>query len=121
MFSSNFLVEVAPELHGHFYSADSYVIMYKYFFRGWREQYIIYYFQGPLPLFSLSFPISHPCFSYTYKITGRTSRILEKGTSALLTVELDEEVGRSAKEVKETRRKKERKEGKGRERSSKKN
>ena len=39
-------VEVTPDFHGQFYTADSYVIMYKYFFRGWREQYIIYYFQG---------------------------------------------------------------------------
>ena len=50
-------------------------------------------------------------YIYIY-ITGRTSRILEKGTSALLTVELDEEVGRSAKEVRGREEKKRNKETK---------
>ena len=61
--------------YGHFYSAESYIILYKYPVKQ-REESLIYFWQG------------------------RNSTINEKGTSAYLTVEVDsEEVGGEAKQI----------------------
>eukprot|EP01116_Phalansterium_solitarium_P018985 TRINITY_DN517_c0_g1_i8.p1 TRINITY_DN517_c0_g1~~TRINITY_DN517_c0_g1_i8.p1 ORF type:complete len:649 (+),score=120.52 TRINITY_DN517_c0_g1_i8:863-2809(+) len=71
-------VEVPREQHGEFYSGESYLILYTYVFKN-KDCYLIYFWQG------------------------RNSSINEKGASALLTIELDEQlkanVSGSAKEV----------------------
>ncbi|KAJ3427674.1 villin [Anaeramoeba flamelloides] len=63
--------DVDESTYGQFFSGDSYIILYTYM-QGTRERYIIYFWQG------------------------RHSTTDEKGTSALLTVELDEELGGQA-------------------------
>lgn len=67
---------VPSEDYGHFYAGDTYIILYKYKV-GNREAFLVYYWQG------------------------RTATINEKGTSALLTIELDKEfkANGTAKEV----------------------
>ncbi|CAM9791013.1 unnamed protein product, partial [Chrysoparadoxa australica] len=60
--------EVPEEMYGQFYGGDSYVILYSYT-NGNRPEYIIYYWQG------------------------RESSQDEKGASALLAKELDDEMG----------------------------
>lgn len=61
-------VEVEKELYGQFFGGDSYVILYTYQKNG-TEEYIIYFWQG------------------------RDSSVDEKGASALLAKELDDELG----------------------------
>lgn len=67
---------VPSEDYGHFFAGDTYIILYKYKV-GNREAFLVYYWQG------------------------RTATINEKGTSALLTIELDKEfkANGTAKEV----------------------
>lgn len=69
-------VAVDPKQIGHFWAGDTYIILYKYKV-GNREAFLVYYWQG------------------------RTATINEKGTSALLTIELDKEfkANGTAKEV----------------------
>ncbi|EGC29857.1 hypothetical protein DICPUDRAFT_51061 [Dictyostelium purpureum] len=67
-------VAIDPKNYGQFYSGDSYLILYTYFFKN-KDNYLIYFWQG------------------------KNSSINEKGTSALLTVELDDQLKGMAKEV----------------------
>eukprot|EP01132_Coremiostelium_polycephalum_P001564 gene1564-1983_t len=67
-------VPLDPSTYGQFYSGDSYLILYTYFFKN-KDNYLIYFWQG------------------------RNSSINEKGTSALLTIELDDQLQGMAKEV----------------------
>lgn len=67
-------VLIDPSTYGHFYSAESYIVLYKYIWKN-KDCFIIYYFQG------------------------RDSSINEKGTSAVLTIELDKEISGMAKEI----------------------
>eukprot|EP01130_Rhizamoeba_saxonica_P002278 TRINITY_DN12116_c0_g1_i1.p1 TRINITY_DN12116_c0_g1~~TRINITY_DN12116_c0_g1_i1.p1 ORF type:complete len:1609 (-),score=370.52 TRINITY_DN12116_c0_g1_i1:51-4877(-) len=67
--------EYPEELYGHFFSKDSYVILYKTVEENKREQKIIYFWQG------------------------RDSAIIEKGASALLTIELDKELEGEAVQI----------------------
>eukprot|EP01132_Coremiostelium_polycephalum_P008457 gene8457-10388_t len=60
--------------YGHFYDGESYVILYKYQKKN-RDQYIIYFWQG------------------------KNSTINEKGSSALLTVDLDDSIGGVATQI----------------------
>jgi hypothetical protein len=63
------------EKWGQFFSAESYIILYKYMVKN-KEEFIIYFWQG------------------------RNSSINEKGTSAYLTVDLDQnEVGGAATQI----------------------
>eukprot|EP01114_Cavostelium_apophysatum_P010431 TRINITY_DN2412_c0_g1_i1.p1 TRINITY_DN2412_c0_g1~~TRINITY_DN2412_c0_g1_i1.p1 ORF type:complete len:1379 (+),score=482.22 TRINITY_DN2412_c0_g1_i1:221-4357(+) len=70
----NTKVAVAKETHGQFYSSESYLILYTYIWKN-KDCYIIYFWQG------------------------RNSSILEKGTAALLTIDLDDKLNGMAKEV----------------------
>ncbi|KAK5584851.1 hypothetical protein RB653_006469 [Dictyostelium firmibasis] len=67
-------VQLDPSTYGQFYSGDSYLVLYTYFFKN-KDNYLIYFWQG------------------------KNSSINEKGTSALLTVELDDSLKGMAKEV----------------------
>ena len=67
-------VEILPSLFGNFYSGESYIVLYKYIWRN-KDCFIIYYYQG------------------------RDSSVNEKGTSAVLTIELDKEINGMAKEI----------------------
>lgn len=67
-------VLIDPDQYGFFYSGESYIVLYKYIWKN-KDCFIIYYFQG------------------------RDSSINEKGTSAVLTIELDKEVSGMAKEI----------------------
>lgn len=67
-------VLIPPEQYGYFYSGDSYIVLYKYIWKN-KDCFIIYYFQG------------------------RDSSVNEKGTSAVLTIELDKEISGMAKEI----------------------
>ncbi|KYQ96706.1 villin [Tieghemostelium lacteum] len=73
-------VAIDPSNYGQFYSGDSYLILYTYFFKN-KDNYLIYFWQG------------------------KNSSINEKGTSALLTVELDDSLKGMAKEVRVTQNK----------------
>jgi hypothetical protein len=61
-------------MYGQFFDSESYVILYTYIQKN-REQYIIYFWQG------------------------KKSSINEKGSSALLTVDLDDSIGGAAVQV----------------------
>jgi hypothetical protein len=67
-------VEVDPATYGQFFMGDSYVLQYAYGAEG-RESYIIYFWQG------------------------LDSSVDEKGASALLAKELDDELGGGATQV----------------------
>eukprot|EP01133_Synstelium_polycarpum_P007235 gene7235-8411_t len=67
-------IVIDPSVHGQFYSGDSYIILYTYFYKN-KDNYLIYFWQG------------------------KNSSINEKGTSALLTMELDDTLKGMAKEV----------------------
>ncbi|GAM27463.1 hypothetical protein SAMD00019534_106390 [Acytostelium subglobosum LB1] len=67
-------IALDPQRIGHFYSGDSYVILYSYIYKN-KDCYLIYFWQG------------------------KNSSINEKGTSALLTMELDDSLKGMAKEV----------------------
>lgn len=67
-------VAISPEHFGEFHSGESYIILYKYIFKN-KDQYLIYFWQG------------------------RDSSVNEKGTSALMTIQLDESIGGVAKEI----------------------
>lgn len=67
-------VEVHAEKYGHFYTGDSYILLYTYM-QGSREAHIIYFWQGD------------------------QSSTDEKGASALLAKELDDEMGGSPVQV----------------------
>jgi len=67
-------VLIENEQYGFFYSGDSYIVLYKYIWKN-KDCFIIYYFQG------------------------RDSTINEKGTSAVLTIELDKEISGMVKEI----------------------
>jgi hypothetical protein len=67
-------VEVAASSYGHFFSGESYIILYKYIWKN-KDCFIIYYYQG------------------------RDSSINEKGTSAMLTIEMDKQINGMAKEI----------------------
>lgn len=64
---------VQPDLYGHFYEGDSYLVLYTYMLKN-KEAYVIYYWQG------------------------RKSSINEKGASAMLTINLEKEF-EMAKEI----------------------
>eukprot|EP01103_Thecamoeba_quadrilineata_P020850 TRINITY_DN918_c0_g1_i4.p1 TRINITY_DN918_c0_g1~~TRINITY_DN918_c0_g1_i4.p1 ORF type:complete len:1156 (-),score=372.66 TRINITY_DN918_c0_g1_i4:17-3484(-) len=68
------LVDVNISEYGQFYSGESYVVLYKYTLR-MKDHYLIYFWQG------------------------RDSSINEKGSSALLTMKVDESIGGTAKEI----------------------
>jgi len=70
----NHKVDVSKSLYGQFFSGESYVILYTYVFKN-KDCFLIYFWQG------------------------RNSSILEKGTSALLTIELDDKLKGMAKEI----------------------
>jgi advillin len=72
----DFKKEAVPESeHGHFFASDSYIILYSYLVRN-KEMHMIYYWQG---------------------LESTTN---EKGASALLTIELGEEVAKgNTKEI----------------------
>ncbi|KYQ92976.1 villin [Tieghemostelium lacteum] len=65
---------VPNELYGHFYDGESYVILYKYQQKN-KDHYVIYFWQG------------------------KKSTINEKGSSALLTVDLDDSIGGVAQQI----------------------
>jgi hypothetical protein len=65
---------IARERYGQFFDAESYVILYTYMQRN-REMYIIYFWQG------------------------KKSSINEKGSSALLTIDLDDSIGGNAVQI----------------------
>lgn len=65
---------VDREMYGQFFDSESYVILYTYMQKN-REMYIIYFWQG------------------------KKSSINEKGSSALLTVDLDDSIGGAAVQV----------------------
>lgn len=65
---------VDPSMYGQFFDTESYVILYKYMIKN-REVFIIYFWQG------------------------KKSSIQEKGSSALLTVDLDDSIGGSATQI----------------------
>jgi len=66
---------VSEEFYGQFFDGDSYLVLYSYL-RGNKEMHMIYYWQG------------------------RYSSTNEKGTSAMLTVELGDEISKgNTKEV----------------------
>lgn len=59
---------------GHFFDGESYIVVYKYIFRN-KDAWLLYFWQG------------------------RNSSIQEKGSSALLTVDLDDKIEGMSKEV----------------------
>jgi len=65
---------VMPNMYGQFFDSESYVILYTYILKN-REQYVIYFWQG------------------------KKSSITEKGSSALLTVDLDDSIGGAAVQI----------------------
>lgn len=67
-------VLIDSDQYGFFYSGESYIVLYKYIWKN-KDCFIIYYYQR------------------------RDSSINEKGTSAVLTIELDKEVSGMAKEI----------------------
>ncbi|EGG25050.1 villin [Cavenderia fasciculata] len=67
-------VAIDPSQHGQFYSGDSYLILYTYTYKN-KDNFLIYFWQG------------------------KNSSINEKGTSALLTMELDDTLKGMAKEI----------------------
>ncbi|EFA79149.1 villin [Heterostelium album PN500] len=67
-------IPVDASRYGHFYSGDSYVILYTYIYKN-KDCFLIYFWQG------------------------KNSSINEKGSSALLTMELDDTLKGMAKEV----------------------
>lgn len=67
-------VPIDSSQYGHFYCGESYIILYTYIWKN-KDCHLIYFWQG------------------------RSSKILEKGASALLTVELDDQLARNAKEI----------------------
>eukprot|EP00727_Mastigamoeba_balamuthi_P006658 m51a1_g2612 putative villin headpiece domain containing protein (1566) ;mRNA; f:504052-510269 len=71
-------VPVDESTYGEFYSGESYVILYSYIWKN-KDCYLIYFWQG------------------------RTGTILGKGTSALLTIELDDRMKRNVAMSKEVR------------------
>lgn len=66
--------DIDPQLYGQFYTGESYVVLYTYVWKN-KDVHLIYFWQG------------------------RNSRVQEKGSSALLTVDLDRQLEGMAKEV----------------------
>lgn len=67
-------VEIPKEKYGEFYCGESYIVLYTYIWKN-KDCYLIYFWQG------------------------RKSRVQEKGSSALLTIQLDDQLQGQAKEV----------------------
>jgi hypothetical protein len=91
---------VERNMYGQFFDSESYVILYKYMIKN-REVFIIYFWQG-----KKSSIVRYPAFfffSFFFFFSSLFSPNAcvqtEKGSSALLTIDLDDSIGGNATQI----------------------